>query len=191
MVCLMSMGGARISLSETLFDDSSESDAPDNPFPEESLSQEMRALTEKVTKKVERRRAKPKTMAASVFNRAIAEVEVMIESDDWTGVAARHLVALYDQLHLECYDVACAELGPSERYNAVMMAAGFVKREFDGDYKRAVDFMNWAWTREIGTEKWRRENGRTDGRRIGVRLMFGGALLSDYRVTLARTHRRP
>lgn len=190
-------GGARsFDLNENLFDDVDDDEAvkPRAPsstsskFPnKESPSEAMQALLADRERKTERRKAKPKTLAASQFGRARTEVEAMIESDDWSGATARHLVALYDVMHTEVYGVECAELGPAERYNATMMAANLTKREFSGDYTKAVEFMRWAWAREADSEKWRRENGRTHARRIGARLMFGGSLLTDYRVYLART----
>lgn len=153
----------------------------------ETPSKAMRTLLDEVAAKKERRKSRPKTIAASVFSRSLSEVDEMNRTGDWSDATAGHLVALYDRMHTKCYGVDCAELGPSERYNVAMFAGTFVKREFDGDYTRAVEFMNWAWTREIANEKWRRENGRTNARRIGARLMFGGSLLSDYRVALARS----
>lgn len=159
------------------------------PPPESDASPEFAALIEEQSAKEARRKSKSKTIAASAFNRARVDVQEMIDSGDWTQCGARHLVALYDLMHLKCYGVEALELGAAERYNAAMMAANLVKRQFDGDYVEAVEFMRFVWTKEISTEKWRRENGR-EGRRIGIRLMFGGSLVTDYRVALARKRNR-
>lgn len=194
-------GGARgFDLNEGLFDDIDDSggdaDAPKSPppkskfTPKEAPSAEMQALMGDYAKKQERKKSRSKTIAASQFGRTRVEVETMIDLDDWSGATARHLVALYDIMHAEVYGVACAELGPAERYNATMMAANLTKREFSGDYTKAVEFMRWAWAREAETEKWRRDHGKTHARRIGARLMFGGSLLTDYRVFLARAGKR-
>lgn len=148
--------------------------------------QEFEAMVESVSKKLERRKNRPKTVGASVFERTKQDVKDMIGSGEWSHCGARHLVALYDLMHLKCYGIEPFELGPQERYNATMLAASFTKREFGGEYPEVVEYMRWAWGREIRAEKWRRENGRTDARRIGIRLMFGGYLLSDYKLFLAR-----
>lgn len=184
----MSIDGARkrVNVSENLF--SADDEGDDDSSPSSSApSPELAALMGSVEKRTERRKAKPKTIAAAVFGRTTAEVEEMIRSGDWSGVGAKHLVALYELMHKKCYGIAPAELGPAERYNAMMMAASLTKREFGESYERAMEYMRWAWTKELKTEKWRRENGRTDGRRIGVRLMFSGALVTDFRLHLART----
>ena len=110
----------------------------------------------------------------------------MIRSGDWDNARASHLVALYDRLHVRCYKVECAELGPSERYNAAMMAANMVKRHFGGEYVEAAAFMRWVWEKEIKDEKWRRDHERFNARRIGYRLMFSGSMITDYRLYLAR-----
>lgn len=148
---------------------------------------EFQKLIAEQTKKIQRRqKPKSKTIAASVFDRALAEVDEMMKTEQWDQAGARHLVALYDRMHAKCYGVEAVELGPTERYNAAMMAANLTKREFGGDYTETVDYMHWVWTKEIRDEKWRRENGRTNARRIGIRLMFGGPMVTDYRVFLAR-----
>lgn len=181
---MMTGGGARrVDLSESLFSADEEDDPKPGPSPQ------LAAMMGEVERRRERRKSK-KTIAASQFGRARVEVEAMIESGKWTGVSARHLVALYDLMHERVYGVACAELGPEARYNATMMAASLTKREFGGDYEKTLEFMRWAWTRESRTEKWRRENGRHEARRIGARLMFSGSLVTDYRVFLARTGKK-
>lgn len=147
---------------------------------------EFMQLVDSTSKKLERRKNKSKTIAASSFDRSLAEVDEMIKTGDWDKARATHLVALYDRLHFRCYKVEASELGPAERYNAAMMAANLVRREFGGEYPEAAEFMRWAWEREISAEKWRRDNNRMHARRLGVRLMFGGALLTDYRLYLAR-----
>jgi hypothetical protein len=159
------------------------------PPPDSDASPEFQALITEVSAKQARRSKRSKTIGASVFNRARLEVQEMIESGDWAQCGARHLVALYDLMHLKCYGVEAVELGSTERYNAAMMAANLVKRMFGGDYVSAVEYMRFVWTKEISTEKWRRENGR-EGRRIGTRLMFGGTLVTDYRLSLARKRHR-
>lgn len=140
---------------------------------------------ETVTGKPKGEKRNTKSIATAQFDRARVEVEAMMKSGEWEGTSARHLVALYALMHERVYGVAAAELGPKERYTSCLRAGTLVKREFGGDYVEAVEFMRWAWTREKSREKWRRENGK-DGGRIGPGLMFGGALLTDYRLAMAR-----
>lgn len=183
----MTIGGGarRFDLNEDLFNDVDGDESPP-AFEKEAPSAAMQQLLAESEKKNERRKARPKTIAASQFGRARVEVEAMIDTDNWDGVTSRHLVALYDVMHTEVYGVEPGELGPAERHNAAMMAANLTKREFGGDFKKTVEFMRWAWGREAESEKWRRENNRINARRIGARLMFSGSLVTDYRVFLAR-----
>lgn len=167
-------------LSENLFiPDEVEDDTPSSAFLEQM---------DETRKKVENRKSRPKVIAASVFNRSLVEVDEMIRSGDWSGATAAHLVALYERMHEKCYGVAPAELGPTGCYDARNLAAGMMRREFSNDPTEMVQYMRWAWEREMEREEWRRKNGR-DGGRVGVRLMFGGALLTDYRLHLARSGR--
>lgn len=185
----MNGGVRRIDLPGDLFT-SNDEEGEKTFATEEAPSAAFLTMTQKVKERKDRRKSRSKSIGASQFGRARVEVETMIETGNWAGVTARHLVALYDLMHEQVYDVAPADLGPAERYNAVMMAANLTKREFSGDYEKAMEFMRWAWTREMKNEKWRRENGRTDARRIGARLMFSGSLVTDYRVFLARTGKK-
>jgi hypothetical protein len=171
------------SLSESLFSDDNTANGTESGTVERSP--EMQRLLEEGNAKAERRKKKPKTIAASVFNRALVEVDEMIRTGDWASATARHLVALYDRMHAKCYGVEVEELGSSERYTAALLAGNMVKNKFDGDVVACVSYMRWAWTREISRERWRRENKQPGGR-IGVRLMFSGALLTDFRLAQQR-----
>jgi hypothetical protein len=131
---------------------------------------------------------RPKTIAASVFDRTLVETRERMRTAEWEDAGARHLVALYAILHEKIYGVEAAELGPQERYTATLRAGLMLKNEFDGDIEEAVAFFRWAWQREASREKWRRENNRSGGR-IGIRLMFSGQLLTDYRLDRARKRR--
>lgn len=122
-----------------------------------------------------------KTVGASVFARARAEVEAMMKTGEWKEAGARHLVALYAVLHQEVYGVEALELTPSACYLATLQAGMLVKKHFGGDIVVAVEFMKWVWEREQGLEAWRKSVGR-ETRRIGPRWMFtGAALVTDYR----------
>jgi len=111
----------------------------------------------------------------------------MFDTNDWSECKARHLVAIYDLMHTKVYGVDAADLNSTARYSYTMMANAFVKREFNGDYIRAVKFLRWAWNREGRWEKWRREN-KTGGRRLTIYNLFSGRVLTEYRTDLARRH---
>ena len=179
----MTASPRKIDLPDALFEDEEDGGGGGGPTPE------FLKLVGGMREKLDRRSKRPKTIAAAAFGRALAEVDAMLVTGDWEGATPRHLVALYERMHERCYGVAPEELGPSERYNATLLAGNMVKNKFEGDLSACVEFMLWAWAREIEAEKWRRENDRS-GRRIGVRLMFSGSLLTDYRYHLSRTSRR-
>lgn len=170
-----------IDLPENLFS----TDEEEEPVTAIRETPEFLALVAEVDQKKERRKKKSKTFAASMFNRTLAEVDVMMSTHDWSFANARHLVALYDRMHTKVYGVECAELGPAERYNTIMQANTLVKVEFDGDFEDAVDYMRWVWMREMNKEKWVRETGAQGGR-ITPWLMFSKKFLTDYRLAMAR-----
>jgi hypothetical protein len=170
--------------------------------------------TGKVTAK--EKRAKPKTMAAAVFNRARVETQAMMDSCDWEGCTARHILALYDLMHVKTYGIE-ASMSATERHQLVLRAGGFVRREFGvvidccemrqasrsvaetltcsscgehvatkGNFVDAVDYFCWLWTREIGREKWRREHPERGGGRLTMGICMAGTVITDYRLALTR-----
>lgn len=182
----MSNVARKFDLTSDLF--SADDEVEDEPVTKkEDSSPEFQELVATMTERQDRRKKAPKTVGAATFEKSLVEVDAMLESRDWSRCQARHLVALYDRMHLKCYGIEAVELGPAARYNAGMMASGLVRREFDGDFQEAIDYMRWAWTKEIRKEKWLRENNKS-GRRISSYLMFNGSLLTDYRLFLARRH---
>jgi hypothetical protein len=190
----MMNGNEACNIPESLFEDDedetkvtrSSTKKKKEPSTTKDASPEFQALIEKTSEKISRRKHRSKTIAAATFDRALADVDEMIKTGEWEGAGARHLVALYDRLHLKCYGIEATDLGSAERYNAAMMAANLVKREFGGEVAEAAEFMRHIWEREISAEKWRRENNRINARRIGFRLMFSGGMVADYRLYLAR-----
>lgn len=173
---------ARNVVSETLFD---HDDPPTQTRVKPAMSPAMQELYKQQEAKLARKKARSKTISASVFNRARLEAKEMMRTREWKDATARHLVALYDLMHEKVYGVEALELGPSERHKAALIAGNMIKRYFDGDVVACVEFLRWVWTREIAREKWRRDN-RVSGQRIGIRLMFSGSLVTDYRVDMAR-----
>ena len=124
------------------------------------------------------------TVAASSFARTREQVAEMMRTGEWDGVAARHLVALYDIMHEYWYGFAPTLTG-QERHRGVLLAGSFVKRLFAGDFEKALTYLRWLYTEEKNTEKWRRREGRS-GTRIGLPLMFSGRKVDDWRVDLNR-----
>lgn len=132
---------------------------------------------------------KPKrrtTIAASVFTRAIAEVGTMMVTHEWDTFSARHVVALFDVMYKKTYGIEPSTTAV-ERHRFTMQAAQFVNREFGGNYDAALDFYQWLWAREVGREKWRRENGRAGGS-LSMWSMVSTQHLNDYRLALNRKH---
>lgn len=131
------------------------------------------------------KKARSKTISDSAWRRIKQIVEKRLESGEWEQATGRDFAALYDVMHVLVYEVAPAELGPSERVHAATMAARMLDKQFAGNAVEMAEFFRWAWMREQEREKWRRANDRS-GARIGVRLMFGGVILTDWRVERVR-----
>lgn len=182
----MNVATKKRDLPENLFSTEEDSEVhTSSDSDDEPLSEEMKSIVGKVSKKLERRK-KTKTIAASSFDRACIEVEEMIKTGKWAGCRARHLVALYDLMHYKCYKIEDASLGSKERYNATMLATTFTKREFgEGNFVKVVEYMRWLWSREMEREKWRRENYK-EGGRLGYYHVFGNKNLTEYKLYLAR-----
>lgn len=136
--------------------------------------------------RLEEKRPRAKTISDSAFARATREAVLMMESGDWSAAVPRHFVALYALLHEKVYGVRADELTPSARLVAAGLARGMCDRLFGGDPGEMAGYMRWVWAREKDREAWRRANQK-DGGRIGARLVFGGALVTEYRLHLART----
>jgi hypothetical protein len=114
------------------------------------------------------------------------EVAQMMGTGDWDAVRPAHFVALYEHLHAIVYGVEPSELDNAKVYSmATQEAARALADRFAGDTAEMVEFIRWSWKREEGREKWRRENKR-EGGRVGWRLQFGGAFITDYRLDKAR-----
>jgi hypothetical protein len=96
-----------------------------------------------------------------------------------------HLVALYLELHLWCYGVEDV-LDSKDRIRAVSFARSMVEREHNGDMESAINFIRWAWSSEKGKEKWRRDNGISNGRLHWYKLFKQPSLHVEYRISLER-----
>lgn len=130
-------------------------------------------------------RSRRKSLPPAKMRAAAYEVEARIKKDEWAGARPLHLVALYMKMHLEVYGVEATDCGPTERLQAAGVAGKMLERDFEGDVVAMVDFIRWVWRREVGAEKWRRENHRS-GRRISWPLQFSQKLFVDYRIDWKR-----
>lgn len=69
----------------------------------------------------------------------------------------------------------------------VSAAKGMLEKEFNKDAKAFVEFIRWTWRRERNRETKRKSEG-SEGSRIGWVLQFKNrAMLTDYRVDVARS----
>jgi hypothetical protein len=124
-------------------------------------------------------------MTEKAFLAALDEVEQMLAKGEWGQAEGKHFVALYAELHFKVYGVADEGLGPKERLYAATLARGMLEKDFKGDRREMALFVSWVWSREKGREKWRREQQVSRGR-LTWRAVFGRAVLTDYRVEVAR-----
>lgn len=124
----------------------------------------------------------------SVLERLQGEVETMKRTGAWGEAGPRHFVALYVSLYAEVYGIAPGDLDKATRIKATFTALRMLDKEFGDDPGLMANFMRWVWLREKDNEKWRRENGRTNARRIDWYTQFKctSYLLQDYRLSIVR-----
>lgn len=117
----------------------------------------------------------------------IDEVRGRMKLADWRGMSAGRLVGLYWICHEMVYGVPPGELNNTTNWRNAMLAAGkMVTVHFDGDVYRAVEFMQWVWTREKGREEYRRKT-EAPGFRITWKYQFTREnLITDWRASLFR-----
>jgi hypothetical protein len=123
------------------------------------------------------------------FKKTIDEVVVRMGSGDWTDTRPMHFVAMFALLHHRVYGVEAHELTTAERVRASTLAGHMLREHFGDDAGAMAAYVRWAWQREKQRETWRRTNARTGGR-LMARFVFGGALLTDYHLDLARRHQQ-
>lgn len=129
-------------------------------------------------------------ISAASMTKAHKEADRRSTEDEWEGAKPLVFVALYALLHEHVYGVPADELKPQDRKLAAFASGRMLKREFEEDATAMANFVRWAWKREAGREKWRRDNGRS-GFRLTWRLLFaGGYLMTDYRLDLLRSKGR-
>lgn len=113
---------------------------------------------------------------------SLDEATLMRTAGVWKAARPRHFVALYAQLHAHVYGAEPTELRGKTWTAACLMASRLLAGDFSGDAGRLVAFVVWAWKRE----KKAHAKGNEDRRRMGWRLQFSSALVTDYRVHLAQ-----
>src|SRR3974390_61418 len=138
--------------------------------------------------RIERRRSRGFKLSLRNIDKARTEMDEMSSTGDWSSARGVHLVALFAWLHLGVYQVECGDLDAGEWARASAIAQRFCAESFGGDFNACVEYVRWCWSREVGREKWRRENGRSGGR-LSCGLVFSNRLLTDYRIDKSRVSR--
>ena len=113
------------------------------------------------------------------------EAMCRVRENNWEGAKASHFVALHQVLYEECYGVPL-DLGSREFKMAAMAAGQLLKNEFGGSPIDLLSFMRWVWKREMGREKWRRENNHNGGTLEWAHVFRGGKALRDYKIASNR-----
>lgn len=113
------------------------------------------------------------------------------ETGDWEDANPSVLVGLYAHCHEQIYGVFPDELADATVWRIVTgAAAAMVRNHFGGVTEYAVDFVRWTWVREEGRLKYHRNQGSAPKSRIGWRIQFSSALVTDWRVAQQAQARR-
>lgn len=120
------------------------------------------------------------------FHKLLEETNAMKDELAWAEFEAKHFLALYCLLHNHVYGTLPDEVR-DHFHAAVMKVRAVLKSEFNENPVHLVEYIRWVWVREAKQlEKRDPENTF----RIGWRLQFGKAFLSDYRVAKVRNSKR-
>lgn len=106
------------------------------------------------------------------------------ESKDWSKATAIHWVALW----FWCYDAtygAPPSMAVADWKVAACLAAKQHKSHFGEDWRQALDYMRWAWSREERNIEWRQAHEK-EITPLGYRQMFGGKFADVWRVNKQR-----
>lgn len=116
----------------------------------------------------------------------LEDAEKRAASGDWESASGRSFVGLYALCHRLTYGVDAVELEDRQTLqNATRAAAKALHVHFADDKSELVEFVKWVWEREKGRDQWAAQNGRARNR-LGIRLQFAPALVTDYRVDQQR-----
>ncbi len=114
--------------------------------------------------------------------RYIDDVRACQKRRDWEGMSPAKLVALYWIAHKTVYGFAPLEIDkPKPWERATMAAAAMVRRHFNGDINRAIQFMQWVWKREKYKVKKLKEQTGTDD--VGRRITWANQFSHDYLIS--------
>ena len=109
---------------------------------------------------------------------AVLDARARAQSGDWIDAGAKALVGLYAWCHKATYGEEPLELRDEGTFAGASRAASKMLGEHFADVPEAMAaFIKWTWMREQA----RRGAGKNTSR-IGWRLQFSGAMLTDYRV---------
>lgn len=115
---------------------------------------------------------KPKPSGSmSTQAKAIARVQTMIQSRDFTAAKPVDLVAISAVFHEHAYGVP-ASMPARDFIGATSSARKLLRDEFGGSPVAAVAYLRWLWATETRYEKWRRENNRSGGYVLTWRDVF-------------------
>jgi len=119
-------------------------------------------------------------------DRLASEVANFIAARDWSRVTVGHAVSLYCWCHGQVYRVEPAELQDGREFAlATFHVRRFVDQQFRGNLEELIRYVQWAFKREQGREKWRLETGK-ESKRLLWRWCFSPSLVTDYRLFLAQ-----
>lgn len=119
------------------------------------------------------------------YEAAREEAAMRVRANDWQDAQPKHLVGLYAVLHKQVYGVAPDELVEVWK-GAVSAAKSMLDKQFGSDVEAFVEFIRWTWQRERRAEDRAKAEGN-ERRRLGWVLQFkSAAMITDYRVDMAR-----
>jgi hypothetical protein len=157
----------------------------------EYVAQEQQQLQLGLTELIGESKPRGKRAAPSVDS-FMVDIVTMMKSNNWSSAKPLHMVALYCWCHEKVYGVPCAELlgkgkaTTAARKGAAGAAARMLQVEFNGHVEAMAKFINWVFKREVGREKWAKENNRDRSRMTWMVLFAGRAVLTDYRADKLR-----
>ncbi len=123
------------------------------------------------------------------FHIAVELAKSKAASGDWEKVDGETLVGLYGLIHRMVYQVLPLELEQTRELRAAAREASRVLRQhFNGDVAAMVEFVKWCWERERGRAEWATRE-KKDRKRMGWRLQFGDAFVTDYRAAMMAKRR--
>lgn len=126
------------------------------------------------------------------FQAALQSARRRAQSGEWATADGEALVGLYAVCHELVYGALPEELEEVALFRqASRTAAKLLRESFGGEVDGAVEFLKWVWEREQGRVRWAASQQPPVQRgRLGWRLSFSAAFVTDYRVATAPKGRR-